>query len=398
MLWRIFVSLGLLLFSASVALAGEFSDVSESDMFFDAVEYVQEQGIVEGYEDGTFGVDFSINRAEFTKIIMEALFPRSASSGPSAGESVGSDCFSDVTDAWFAAYVCTAKKKGIIGGYEHGTFQPNREVAFSESAKILVEAFGYKVAKDNLWFRPYVESLAFRSAIPVTITSFNKSITRGEMAEMVYRLHAGIADRWTHTYKTLENSGLITIEGLGDNWISYSHSELGFSLHIPAVSEVSGCEIEGIAVSDIQVFPSASLAIVAAGSAYELTGKECVKKRVSVNDLLLNVASWEMKFEDVENEEALEALIRSEYGSSCTLAAKEKSSQAGTYDITIGGGIETSSLASLSGELCFVNWIYVMKYSPARKRVAYWNIGQDSNFFYNDTALDNAMAESFRFE
>jgi hypothetical protein len=55
-----------------------FSDVSSGHVNYDAIKYVQDNGIVSGYQDGTFKPDKTINRAEFTKIIVAARFPTAA--------------------------------------------------------------------------------------------------------------------------------------------------------------------------------------------------------------------------------------------------------------------------------------------------------------------------------
>jgi len=180
-------------FSSSITLAA-FPDVSSTHDNFDAIEYVQAQGIVAGYPDGTFKPNQKINRAEFTKIIMEAAFP---------GISKGSDCFPDVLKEWFAKYICEAKLKNIIGGYPDGTFRPDQDISFVEAAKIIVLTLGYEVGADDVWFKPFVDALAERNAIPLSITDFNQYITRGEMAEMIYRLKADITDKPSTSYNKL---------------------------------------------------------------------------------------------------------------------------------------------------------------------------------------------------
>ena len=178
-----------------------FSDVTESHTDVDGIIYVQEHGIVQGYADGTFRPDASINRAEFTKIIVGALF------APEGGK-----CFSDVNDEWFASFVCAAKTKGIIGGYPDGTFKPSQNISFAEAAKIIAAAFGgVPKGEFSVWYEPFVRKLATANAIPVSIGSFDKLVTRGEMAEMIYRLHAKNTDKPSTTFEKL--AGLPEVEG-----------------------------------------------------------------------------------------------------------------------------------------------------------------------------------------
>jgi len=225
------------LLSINIAIAGGFTDVRESHPNVDAIGFVQSANIVSGYPDGTFKPDNKINRAEFTKIIMETEYKDEVENavtclsdykqglklcGPEDGEcgipvwemfaecmygTTGDniemsqwdkltdyeECFPDVKDEdWFRKYVCYAKFKDFIEGYPDGTFKPAKTINFVEAAKIIVETFKYTYENsgntgDN-WYQPYVGMLGDLKVIPVTITSFDKEITRGEMAEIIYRL------------------------------------------------------------------------------------------------------------------------------------------------------------------------------------------------------------------
>ena len=42
----------------------------------DAIYYLRDQGIIEGYGDGTFKPEAKINRAEFLKIVAESTFDK----------------------------------------------------------------------------------------------------------------------------------------------------------------------------------------------------------------------------------------------------------------------------------------------------------------------------------
>ncbi len=172
-----------------------FGDVPSTHPNSAAIQYVQTQQIVEGYPDGSFRPDDLMNRAEFTKIITEAYYP---------GQAAGSGCFPDVGTEWFAKYVCFDKAHSIIAGYPDGKFRPADTINFAEIAKILVNVKGLLVTQDlNFWYKPYVEKLAELHAIPSSITSFAQKVTRGEMAEMVYRLRAGVTNQPSKTYEQL---------------------------------------------------------------------------------------------------------------------------------------------------------------------------------------------------
>lgn len=184
-----------------------FVDVPSRHANFDAVQYVKAQNIVKGYEDGTYKPDRKINRAEFTKIVIGAGF----------SEADMDDCMNHtVQPGWsyvffpdipksnvFAKWICLAKREGIIKGYADGTFKPNQEISFIEAAKIIANTFNYQVASTDPWYKGYSEKLSTMKAIPLSIDTYNKSITRGEMAEMIYRLKSGITNKLTRTYNQL---------------------------------------------------------------------------------------------------------------------------------------------------------------------------------------------------
>ena len=90
-----------------------------------------------------------------------------AASGNSAA---GSDCFSDVTDEWFAKYVCYAKTVGWVKGYSDSTFKPTQEITLIEALKILASALKVDLAEPTgkEWYSAPLETLAAMNAIPDT--------------------------------------------------------------------------------------------------------------------------------------------------------------------------------------------------------------------------------------
>lgn len=194
-----------ILFSPVGAVFADFRDVPSSHPNFDAINYVQTNGIVSGYPDGSYGPENLLNRAEMAKIMAESDFKGQAS-GVNCGD------FPDVRGSdWFMGYVCLLKSKGIIGGYPDGSFRPSNKLTFVEAAKIIVSTGlannpDLQLNPDPVWYKPYVQVLEVLHAIPTTVNRFDKQITRGELAEMVYRISASVTDKPSQTYATLEQS------------------------------------------------------------------------------------------------------------------------------------------------------------------------------------------------
>lgn len=138
-----------------------FSDTA-GHMYEDDIKYIGDQGIVQGYDDGTYKPDALINRAEFTKIIIGAKL-RGAPL-PEAG-----NCFKDINDEWFAIFVCYAKDQGIIQGYDDGNFRPTNNISIAEASKIIVGGLldGKATATEGVeWYVPYMEMLAYIESVP----------------------------------------------------------------------------------------------------------------------------------------------------------------------------------------------------------------------------------------
>lgn len=170
--------------SALTALpkASGFYDVDSDHDNYEAVDYLRGEAVVEGYSDGTFRPDASINRAEFLKIVLEASVQAEVGF-------TGSNCYSDVKGDWYAKYVCAATKLGFVKGYDDGKFRPEQTINFAEASKIVANVLDLDTGeKGENWYEQFVVALEDEKAIPKSIDNFDKKITRGEMAEMVWRV------------------------------------------------------------------------------------------------------------------------------------------------------------------------------------------------------------------
>jgi hypothetical protein len=193
-----------------------FSDVSPDSPYYEALLYLKAQGIVKGYEDGSFKLDNTINRAELMKIIVAAAYDEATVTDCAAYYTKQSDynvtLFTDVVFAmvggnvppWYFDYVCVGKHEGFVGGYPDGSFKPGNQINFVEAAKIITKRADMNLVEGTPWYKVYVDALDNANAIPTTITSFDQKITRGEMAEIIYRLTAKVTDKASQSYSDLK--------------------------------------------------------------------------------------------------------------------------------------------------------------------------------------------------
>ncbi len=125
----------------AIAFEIQFTDVSGWSEEF--IYYLAKKGIINGKEDGIFAPEDNITRAEFVAIIA-----RSVGVGK---DQIAKAEYSDVTVAdWFAPYVTWAKEKGIVSGYEDGSFAPNKEITREELCTMIVRTLtAYNLAPEK---------------------------------------------------------------------------------------------------------------------------------------------------------------------------------------------------------------------------------------------------------
>ncbi len=182
----------LLLLNFQTVLAA-FSDLSENYKNYTAITYLQKEGILNGYPDGTFRPDNSVNRAEFLKIIL-------------AGSKIPLDVskntpFQDINhSAWYAPYVKKAYSEGWIVGYTDGNFKPEQTINKVEALKILGEVQDWnlpqKISEKPYsdtpileWYTKYVSYAKEQNYLEETGNFFSPGalMTRAKISEIIYR-------------------------------------------------------------------------------------------------------------------------------------------------------------------------------------------------------------------
>ena len=163
----------------------KFDDVPPESEHFFAVNFIANEEIVGGHDDGSFAPDAEINRAELTKILVETKFADELAEFELPAES----CFPDVPlDAWFAPFVCFAQQNAIISGYPDGEFKPANAVNLAEAITILVQTFKFSVEEaEGEWFAPFVERAESLAILPEDFGEPAGNLSRGKMAELVMR-------------------------------------------------------------------------------------------------------------------------------------------------------------------------------------------------------------------
>lgn len=243
--------------NATVEYTLAFSDVDQDTSYMTAIAWMQSNGVIQGYPDGTFGPDKCVNRAEFLKMMYLTLETDIVVEDGFAGSNYYDNFFSDTsTDQWYWPFVEQALRDEAIEGYPDGTFQPSQCVNRAEAVKMAILRFdmlreesltrGDNVYRDvttgDNWFDVYIYSgtdahsigtdhvtSVAADSMPEVYFHPGDSMSRKEVAEMLYRM------------KTLTDNGVFGyVDTMApDNLNYYISPNGGASFMMPADWSVS---------------------------------------------------------------------------------------------------------------------------------------------------------------
>ncbi|WP_164908520.1 C40 family peptidase [Halobacillus litoralis] len=167
-----------------------FSDVSTDYWAYDGIKHLNDEGIINGLTDGSFGPTDNVTRAQVAKMVSKSLNLNSSSSSH----------FKDVSSShWAYGYINAAVEAGLVNGYGNSTFKPDEDITRSEIAAIVNRAFEFssknssnhfKDVKSSHWAYDDVYALASNSiATGYNDNTFrpNEEATRAEFSAFLYR-------------------------------------------------------------------------------------------------------------------------------------------------------------------------------------------------------------------
>lgn len=168
------------------------------------IEILASKDIVNGTAAGLFQPSGQVTRAEFVALLVRTLELKADEEPAKGGQ------FSDVGHGiWYEDAVNIAVAKGIIGGYEGGSFAPDRPITRAEIAVILSKALAVLGQKPSATSTPLVftdreliPAWAAEAVTEVTQAGLMKGkenqrfeaelpTTRAEAAVVIYRLFKG---------------------------------------------------------------------------------------------------------------------------------------------------------------------------------------------------------------
>lgn len=132
---------------ADKTYSSTFNDVAKNCWAANYIGYMQQFGIVTGYEDGSFRPDAPVTRAEFAAIA--SRFEKLTQ---------GSKIFTDVPDThWAVRYINFAATRGWVTGYEDGSFKPEHSITRAEVAAVTCRLL--ERSADQTYIRSHIGEL-----------------------------------------------------------------------------------------------------------------------------------------------------------------------------------------------------------------------------------------------
>jgi len=268
-----------------------FSDVSEDAAYAEAFAALKAMGVFTGYPDGTVRPADAITRAQFCKVVVEAM----GHGGVAAGLVMTPPPFKDADQipTWAWGYVNAAYALGIVKGDTEGNFNPNNNVLVQEAVTMLVRALGYEP-----WVTGgYPLGYMFKGGIlglddDVELYSFySVPLTRSDMAMMTYNA-LWVYEPYPETGKPWDSE---KGEEIGSRWVDKVIREGVVENVSPMVFDTYGATKKYALADTVYLFGADSLDAVLDSEAWALRNKDGEIAFVKVPDLSLVTITGRVK-------------------------------------------------------------------------------------------------------
>ncbi|WP_185819864.1 S-layer homology domain-containing protein [Salibacterium salarium] len=162
--------------SVVLADSSDFSDVNEEYWANDEIQYLADEGVISGYENGTFRPNEPVKRSQAASMIVEAL-DLDTQNRPDPD-------FRDI-DETLPSYdvAATVQDEGIMGGKE-GAFLPNDTLTRGQMAAVLERSFDLDEPSGDVTFSDVSEGFVFENEIK---TIADEGITTGYDEDNTFR-------------------------------------------------------------------------------------------------------------------------------------------------------------------------------------------------------------------
>jgi|GEM_PF-3395368 len=163
-----------------------FSDVPTTHEYSEAIDMLDDLGILTGYSDGTYKPEGTITRAEMCAVIYRTL-----SGKTNAANFVGSSAYSDVSASfWGVGFINYCTELGVVNGYPDGTFLPDATITYAEAITMIVRAIGMDktaagVSRNLSYPGGYIAQADINGINDDVRLSANDPADRGSVAQLI---------------------------------------------------------------------------------------------------------------------------------------------------------------------------------------------------------------------
>ena len=138
----------------TVASAKTYTDVKGTDNYADAIDALSSLKILDGFEDGTFKADGTLNRAQAAKIV--AIVHNAATNGKIKGQDAISGLYSnaqnpfvDCNNSWALPFINYCRITGLADGMTATTYAPERRLTGVQWLKLMLTTLNFDTAKEG---------------------------------------------------------------------------------------------------------------------------------------------------------------------------------------------------------------------------------------------------------
>jgi len=181
--------------TSHLAFAGSFSDVPENSEHYAAVEYLKAKGVISGYPDGTFQPDKNINRAESLKILLLGTStPLASTQSINFPDVQTTDWFYQYVQKADELKIVEGYPDGQFKPQNTINLAESLKVillSFKAQLPTTVTADPYQDVGKDVWYAPYAQYSKDKVIVEVQDDGKlhgERDMTRAEFAEIVYRL------------------------------------------------------------------------------------------------------------------------------------------------------------------------------------------------------------------
>ena len=181
----------------------------------DAVELLTALNIIQGYEDGSFDPEGTVDRAEMAKMIY--VIRNGGNDDASAYETVTTS-FTDISGHWAEGYIKYLQNTGIVAGKSATKFDPDSQVTTGEAMKMALALAGYDEEHAGL----------------TGINWLNNTVSQATTVGMTDDVHSAIAGGCTRQdaaqilSNTLVNTGAVRWSAVVEGFVPDSETGLAY--------------------------------------------------------------------------------------------------------------------------------------------------------------------------